>query len=430
MNILQKYEKSLSAQERQALSFCIKLADEMGVKIWLVGGIVRDILLSREFNDIDVLVEYDAIVFVEILQKNHPDKIEICTRNDKFKTAKLRFNISGISFEADFASTRSEIYEYPSALPILAETGVSLAKDISRRDFTINALALSLNSVDFCKIYDETGNGFEDLNSGQLRILHPDSFMDDPSRIVRGLKYRTKLNFDLEEDTRILQEECLNSGKFDDDCQERIKKEVVETLNLFDPSCFDKFISEKIYKLIISKIERRNVPSGNFLCEVINSNLKHIEKENIWLIFLCVIFNYAPIDFVGQTSEKLALRRKEQAILNDFFLLKSELEKFDELKEKYDIYEFLHKYSNEAIVAAQGILKSSDNNEKIYLYFDKLKDMKLSVSGVDIAKLGIENGVIYKEILNETLKYKMNGNLTEVEEKQYFKSICKRIKGK
>ena len=150
MNILQKYEKSLSAQERQALSFCTKLADEMGVKIWLVGGIVRDILLSREFNDIDVLVEYDAIVFVEILQKNHPDKIEICTKNDKFKTAKLRFNISGINFEADFASTRSEIYEYPSALPILAETGVSLAKDISRRDFTINALALSLNSVDFC----------------------------------------------------------------------------------------------------------------------------------------------------------------------------------------------------------------------------------------------------------------------------------------
>ena len=74
MNILQKYEKSLSAQERQAISFCTKLADEMGVKIYLVGGIVRDILLGREFNDIDILVEYDAIVFVEILQKNHPDK--------------------------------------------------------------------------------------------------------------------------------------------------------------------------------------------------------------------------------------------------------------------------------------------------------------------------------------------------------------------
>ena len=430
MNILKDFEKSLSSSKKQALSYCTKLADDMGIKIWLIGGIVRDILLNRSFNDIDVLIEYDAIVFVDILQKNHQDKIEICAKNEKFKTAKLRFNIAGEVFEVDVASTRSEIYEYPSALPILAQTCVSLNKDILRRDFTINSLAMSLNSIDFAQIYDETGLGLDDLGAGIVRILHPDSFMDDPSRIVRGLKYRTKLNFVLHEDTEFLQQACIESGKYDNDCQERIKKEVIETLNLFDASCFDKFISEKIYKLIISQVERKLIPSGNFVCEIIESNLQYIDKQYIWLIFLAIILNFAPIDLVGKCCEKLSLKKKEQAILTDFFLLKSEVEKLTLLEDKYDIYEFFHKYSNEAVVAFQCLLKSFEDSQKIYLYFNKLKDIKLTVSGVDIAKLGIENGIIYKEILQETLKYKINGNLTEAEEKHYFRSICKKFKDK
>ena len=428
MEVLEKYKKSLSPQNCKALALCTKLADDMDIKIYLVGGIVRDILLNRQFNDIDVLVEYDAIVFVELLQKNHPEIIEILAKNDKFKTAKLRFKIGGKTFEADFASTRSEIYEYPSALPLLAETGVTLKKDISRRDFTINALALSLNSKDFCHIYDETGLGINDLNDGVIRILHPDSFMDDPSRIVRGLKYRTKLNFILEEDTNVLQKYCLESGKYDNDCQERIKKEVIETLNLLEATCFDKFISENIYKLIISETSKKHIPSGNLLCEIIKSNIDNIDKENVWLIFLCIIFNFAPIDLVSKNSEKLALKKKEQTILTDFFILKADIEKLSKLNENYEIYEFLKQYSDEAILANQCLLKSAENNAKIHLYFNKLKNIKLSVSGLDIAKFGIENGLVYKEILNETLKHKMNENLNENQEKQFFKNLCKKMK--
>ena len=198
MNIYRQYQKSISKEEQTALSFCSKLADDMKIKVYLVGGIVRDIILNRKFNDIDILVEDDAVVFGKILQKKHPQNIKILAENDKFKTLKLQFSINKKTFEADMASTRSEVYEYPSALPILAEVGVPLKKDIQRRDFTINAIAMSLNSNDFCQTYDETGFGLDDLEQGLIRILHPDSFNDDPSRIVRALKYRTKLNFSLE----------------------------------------------------------------------------------------------------------------------------------------------------------------------------------------------------------------------------------------
>jgi len=313
-------------------------------------------------------------------------------------------------------------------LPILAETSVPLKKDISRRDFTVNSLAMSLNSKDFGQIYDETLLGLQDLHKKLIRILHPDSFMDDPSRILRGLKYREKLGFKLEEDTLFLQEDCLQSGKFDDDCQERIKKELIETFNLNSFSVFDKFISENIYRLIVSQINKKDIPSGTLINQVINNYADKIETENIWLIYLAVIFSLAPYDLAKQNIEKLSLTKKENKILADFFVMKNSLEKLSELKEKYDIYNYFKPFSNEAIVAFQCVIKKPDEVEKIHLYFNKLIGIKLSVTGNDIKSFGIADGEIYKSILNSTLQVKMNNNLSEEEEKKYFKEICKSIK--
>ena len=430
MNIFPKYQKALSNEERQALSFCTQIADDMGIKIYLVGGIVRDILLGRKFNDIDILVEDDAILFGDILVKKYSKNVEILARNEKFKTLKLKFTFGKKSFEADLASTRSEVYEYPCALPILAETGVSLKKDIKRRDFAINALAMSLNSKNFCEIFDETENGLFDIENGLIRILHTDSFMDDPSRIVRGLKYRAKLNFALEEDTEILQAQCLASDKYTNDCQERIKKEVRETLNLLLPYCFDKFVSENIYKLIIGQTSKKDILNGNLLCKIIDSCLDFIDRENVWIIFLCIIFNFAPFELVGTNTEKLALKRKEQAIVTDFFLLKSELGILNKADTKFEIYEILNKYSPEAVVANLCLAKEPDLAEKYYLYLNKLKNINLSVSGKDIEKMGIENGVVYKEILTNTLREKINNNLSAEEEKKVFKDLCNLVKNK
>jgi len=428
MNILSEYKSALSTRKQKALSLLSKVADDMDIKIYLVGGIVRDILLNRNFNDIDILLEYDAIIFAEFIEQKYPNTIKILAKNDKFKTAKLEFHIENEIFEADIASTRSEVYEYPSALPLLAETCVPLKKDILRRDFTVNALILSLNAKDFCEIYDETNLGLQDLKNKTIRILHPDSFMDDPSRILRGLKYRSKLDFILDEDTKMLQDNCLESSKFDDDCQDRIKKELIETLNINMPSVFDKFISEHIYRLIISQINKKNIPSGILINEIINNNIDKINSENIWLILLSIIFNFAPENKVIENIKKLNLTKKENKILNDFIELKKSLTTFEELKNAYELYQFLQKYQNESIIAFQCILKNPDDIEKIYLYFNKLINIKLSVTGDDIKKYGISNGIMYKKILNSTLEVKINNNLNEEEEKKYFKEICKSIK--
>ena len=161
---------------------------------------------------------------------------------------------------------------------------------------------------------------------------------------------------------------------------------------------------------------------------MINNYADKIEAENIWLIYLAVIFSLAPYDLAKQNIEKLSLTKKENKILSDFFALKNSAEELTTLTEKYDIYNHLKAYCNEAIVAFQCIIKNPDETEKVHLYLNKLINVKLSVTGNDIKSFGIADGEIYKSILNSTLQVKMNNNLSEEEEKKYFKEICKSIK--
>ena len=145
----------------------------------------------------------------------------------------------------DFASTRSESYPKKGHLPVVEKIGCSLKEDVLRRDFTINALAKSVTTGE---IVDYTG-GLEDLKNKKLRVLHDGSFIDDPTRIIRGLKFSIRFGFDLEEHTKQLQDEYLANINYDMSYK-RVKKELMETFNLNSQLAFNKFINEKIYKLV------------------------------------------------------------------------------------------------------------------------------------------------------------------------------------
>lgn len=203
-------------------------------KLFYIGGVVRDELLGRKSFDIDITYAGNAIEycqrFGEVIQKN-PD----------FGT--IRINVGGR--EVDFASTRSESYPRKGHLPFVEKIGCSLKEDVMRRDFTINALA---KSVATGEIVDYTG-GLEDLKNKKLRVLHDESFIDDPTRIIRGLKFSVRFGFELDERTRRLQEDYLANINYDMSYK-RVKKELIETFNLNSQIAFEKFINEKIYKLV------------------------------------------------------------------------------------------------------------------------------------------------------------------------------------
>ncbi len=175
-------------------------AERLGFNAYLVGGGVRDLLLKQKSFDLDIVVQGDAILLAKALVLGFESRL---VTYPQFGTATVKFP-NGVVL--DFASARSEHYPHPGALPIVKK-GL-LKEDLSRRDFTINALAVSLNPDCFGQLEDFYG-GHEDLKNKKVRILHSKSFIDDPTRILRALRFASRFNFQLEANTLQLLKDAL-----------------------------------------------------------------------------------------------------------------------------------------------------------------------------------------------------------------------------
>lgn len=336
-------------------------------KLYYVGGVVRDELLGRESLDVDIVYEGNAIEDCASIG-------EVIRVNPDFGT--IRVKVQGR--EVDIASTRTERYDNKGHLPQVEKIGCSLNEDVLRRDFTVNSLYKSVSSGE---IFDFTG-GLEDLKNKKLRVLHDKSFVDDPTRIIRALKFSHRFRFELEENTKKLRDEYLENIDYDM-CFKRIKKELIETLGLNSDKLFEKFINEKIYKLVTPK--EAKLPSVGIENLV---NKYSLNNENIWLIYTGVL----------RDLSRLELTRKEQKILDDF----SELEDL-EFKNDFEIYRAFENKEIESIIL-YAVLK----DEKIAgHYLDDLREIKIQITGKDLENIGFKPSPKYKEIFDFVLAKKL-----------------------
>ncbi len=166
----------------------------LNLPVYVVGGFVRDLLLARPVNDFDLVVEGDAVKFARGLAKSLGGK---ATAHPKFGTATWIFEEAAV----DFASARAELYAHPGALPSVKPSAIG--DDLRRRDFTINAMAVRLDGEHFGELRDPLG-GQTDLKARLIRVLHPRSFLDDPTRMLRAVRYAERYHFKLAPDTLAL----------------------------------------------------------------------------------------------------------------------------------------------------------------------------------------------------------------------------------
>ncbi len=383
-------------------------------KLFYIGGVVRDELLGRKSFDIDITYVGNAIEycgrFGEVIQEN-PDFGTVRVKLLPLIRSLGTFSRIGEKDEVivDFASTRSESYPRKGHLPVVDKIGCSLREDVMRRDFTINALAKSVTTG---KIIDYTG-GLEDLKNKKLRVLHDESFIDDPTRIIRGLKFSVRFGFDLDEHTRKLQEDYLENINYDMSYK-RVKKELIETFNpRYFPSsafqapspaigekgmyqlAFEKFINEKIYKLVTpNEVE---MPSVN-----IEQLVNDYRPENVWLIYVGVL---------GDLS-RLPLTKIEQKILDDV--------PEEKLNGDFELYKAFENARLESVLL-YGILKDEAGARH---YLDDLRKIKILLNGDDLQKLGIKPSPKYQQIFDEILKQKLkNPNMTKQDEIEHLKNI-------
>lgn len=234
--------------------------------LYCVGGYIRDEILGIKNFDIDYCYQGNAIEFAK-------DNFQVIKENPSFGTVKAFVENIG---EVDIASTREERYPRKGHLPEVFNIGCSLEEDLKRRDFTINTLARCTNDSDkIIDFYDGQG----DIEKKLLRILHKNSFIDDPSRIIRGLKFSVRFGFKLDDLTKNLQEEYLNNINYDVSYH-RLKKEFIETFSLNKQKTFDLFLEQGIYKLLG---ENQQIPDIRISIEnLINEN----PCKHVWMVYL------------------------------------------------------------------------------------------------------------------------------------------------
>lgn len=373
------YNCYFSKEFKSIFELCSKIAAKNGYNLYLIGGLVRDMLLNRKSLDIDITVEGNAIEFARILEREK--KAKIISVHKDFGTVKVQFDGEKI----DFASTRSETYPKKGHLPHVAQIGCSLEKDVIRRDFTINSLAMSLNQSSFADLFDYVG-GFEDLKAKKIRILHDKSFIDDPTRIIRALKYSTRLGFELDEKTFKLQQDYLININYDM-CNKRVKNEIKKTFEQNSQEAFDRFIDEKIYKLIIKN--EIKIPKENVQILIDKYNPKHP-----WLVY----FGLISINESKNFFDKLELTKAEKQIISDA----QELIKCS-LKDDFVIYTSFNKVKLETLL----ILALSGKEKEVFHYLNDLQKIKLHISGKDLLAQGISPSKAYGEALNYVLKEKL-----------------------
>lgn len=342
--------------------------------LYYVGGVVRDEILGIPSFDVDLCYEGNAIEF----SKN----FNITKTNPDFGTVRISYD----GKEIDIASTRTETYPKAGHLPVVSNIGCTLKEDLKRRDFTINALAKNTVTNEVIDFFD----GIKDLKNKKLKVLHDKSFIEDPSRIIRGLKFSVRFNFELEDYTKILQEKYLENINYDMSYH-RLKKELIETFSLKNNIAYEKFINQGIYKLLGKgqSIPNLNIPIDN----VINK----YPCKYPYMVYLG-LFDLSNFD----------LNKQEQEILNDYKIAKS-----SRPKSNIEIYKLFNGKSIESIL----LYAVTIDTEIALKYLDTLANTKIEINGEDLKRLGISQGSIYKEIFEDIINEKINNpSLTKEEE--------------
>ncbi|MBI5417477.1 CBS domain-containing protein, partial [Candidatus Poribacteria bacterium] len=288
-----------------------EIAEKLGYSVYVVGGFVRDIIMGVKNLDVDLVIEGQGIYFAEKLKDEYNGSIK---SHYKFGTAVVVFPDG---FKIDVATARTEFYEYPTALPKVESC--SIKYDLYRRDFTINALAIKLNSAEFGKLIDFFG-GMVDIKKGVVRVLYNLSFIDDPTRIFRAIRFEQRLHFKIDRQTEHFIDNAIKLGMFDKIANQRVRDELILIFSEEKPSGAVRRMAElNILPLIHPKLK------FNTKLEVFFSSIFEVcnwfrllflqRKVEYWLIYFMAMLNELEEKEVEEILEKFKFTREHMDII-------------------------------------------------------------------------------------------------------------------
>jgi tRNA nucleotidyltransferase (CCA-adding enzyme) len=368
--------------------------------VYLVGGTVRDILLGEESFDVDIAVEGDAIEFARGLADALAGRV---TPHQKFGTAVVQY---GEGERVDVVTTRTEFYDSPGALPTVERAG--LREDLFRRDFTINAMAVSLGAADFGRLIDPFG-GRADLEARLLRVLHNLSFIDDPTRIFRGIRYEARYGLRLEEHSARLARGCIEMGLVGDLSSARLRDELQALLE--DPGA-----AGGIVRLGELGADRAIHPHfrGDEEAAALFECARAVRDElgvdvPAWRIGLAVLGREMTSDEAYRWLARLKVKRRDvERIAGAIAVAPRILERLHAGDlDPAEVVALADPFAPDAPLLALA----REERPELRDYFTRLRDVELEIGGADLAALGLGESPRVGEILAEVRRRKLNGEL-------------------
>jgi tRNA nucleotidyltransferase (CCA-adding enzyme) len=403
------------------------LSKSMGYKAYLIGGTVRDLLLGTENLDIDIVIEGKAIEFAERLARElHADILS----HKRFGTATVT---TPEYLKIDFATARKETYAKPAALPTVEFA--TLKDDLIRRDFTVNAMAISLNDHEFGTLIDFF-DGVSDLSGKAIRALHNKSFIDDPTRILRAVRLEQRLKFAIEPHTASLIRKSIEKEIYKKVEEPRLRDEIVLILKEKDPlkiiKRLDEFAALKVIhpRLKANKNMKELIASVDEACLWYQDNSPKRRSLEKWLIYLMALFNDISYDGTLYFCNKFELRRGDTLRIMSYKndggrILKTLNAKRKILPSK--IYHLLEPLSHEVMLLLMAVSRSDTGRGRIKEFFHKYNGMRPLIRGEDLKALGVKAGPHFGKIMERVLDKKLDGKLKSKEKEiEYAKKLVKR----
>jgi len=398
-----------------------EVADDMGFNAYLVGGSVRDLLRGEENLDIDIVIEGDGLSFARELGERLQAKVR---EHHKFGTAQI---FSG-NFKIDVATARTEYYESPAALPKV-ETS-SIKKDLYRRDFTINTLTVKLNPKDFGILIDFFG-GQRDLRERTIRVLHNLSFVEDPTRAFRAIRFAERFGFKISKHTENLIKSTIEMNLFDKLSGPRLYEELLLAFYETDPAKTLKRLSA--FGLL--KVIHPNL----VFTEELEATLKSMQETLSWfnLLFLeeetdkAILYLMALLSGLKDEEMKSALERlcpppKARDIIVSGISKARNLIRQLPVDDPADINKILGSLNLETILFIMALSKDRRKKKVVSQYLTELRNVKTFLKGDDLKKMGIKPGPVYSRILKNLLDERLRGRLKSREDEEKFvKGIIK-----
>lgn len=377
--------KSLAKhQKKSVLNKTINFFVKSNFHAYLVGGYVRDTTLGIKPIDIDTVVEGNAIKAAKAL--NLKLKGKLCIYKE-FGTASIITKAERI----DLASARVEKYPSPAKLPHVYPS--TIIEDLNRRDFTINAMAMSISKEDFGEIFDPF-NGLEDIKKGLIRVLHKNSFNDDPTRIFRALRYKNRFGFKIEKKTKILIKEAIDKKMIKQLTGQRILNEI---RLIFTEKKYQETIKD-LSDLIIFKIKKKDLE----LLPLLGPNRIYLYLSKL-------------------DTNEFPLKTEERKIMQDLNKAGSIISRLEKTSKNSIIYDILYPISDQVIYIIPLI--RPELKKKINRY-SRLKKIKPFIKGNDLKNLKVKQGRKFKILLKKMLDLQLDKKINSRKDAlQYLKNL-------